>query len=380
LLPVLNFNHQTKATNNEDAYNEHNLQANYIQPIKKHSLELGANVILRQNTSTYYYKNIDTITGNFILDKSQSNEFYYENNIYAAYSSLNLKMGKWGIRLGARLEKAIIDAHFLTTSTLAKQDYLNIIPSFTLSRQLKGSSILKLSFTQRLQRPDLYYLDPYVDRTDPYNINYGNPNLQPALAHVFNIAYNIFIRKTVFSITAFHQFTNNSIQQFTVLNADTISKTTFGNIGKNRNFNLAFSGNTTLFKNVTISMNSSGNYIQYMRFINGKPNINEGFTYNVSSSANFRLKKWRFGGSMSYNAPNIFLQGRSGSYLSNSITINKYFFTNNKANITFLLSSPFQQYRHSFVEIDDPTFYQLRESSTLMRRFNISFSYRFSQL
>jgi outer membrane receptor protein involved in Fe transport len=289
-------------------------------------------------------------------------------------------MGKWGLKMGGRLEQAKVYAHFISSGTMAIQHYLNFIPNITLSRQLKGISMISASYTQRIERPNLQYLDPYVDLTDPWNISYGNPKIQPALANVFDMSYNVYIKKTSVNINVFHQFTNNSIQQFTTLAADTISRTTYGNIGKNQNSSFSVSGNTTLFKKLGITLNSTANYVQYTSNINGKPQSNDGLTYHISGSANLRLKSWRLGSKMSYNAPTIFLQGRSAGYISNSITINKYFFKNNKANIALSTSSPFSQYRHSFTEISDPTFYQLRKRSTVIRRFNISFSYRFSKL
>lgn len=291
--------------------------------------------------------------------------------------SLNLNMGKWRLKAGGRLEQAHLDAAFLSSGTLAVQDYLNLVPSFTLSRQLKGNSTLKLAYTHRIQRPNLYYLDPYTDLTDPYNISYGNPSLQPALAQVFNLAYSIFKKKTALNFSMVHQFTNNAIQQFTVLEADTIARTTFGNIGRNQNTSFSLGLHTTLFKKLGINLNGAANYIEYTSTIRGKTGSNKGFTYNTTGSANLRLKTWRISSSISYNAPNILAQGRTASYVSNSVTVNKYFLKNNNANLGFSVSSPFREHRRSYTEIDNPGFYQLRSSSTVIRRFSLSLNYRF---
>jgi len=375
--PLMNYKSQASTTSDDDGFNEQIFKADYVQPIKKHSVELGVNSIFRKNSSDYFYENQDTLTGAFVFDSSLSNVFHYTENIYAAYSSLNLKMGKWGLKLGARVEQAKIDAHFVSSRTFAVQNYLNLIPNITLSRQLKGISMIKLSYTQRINRPNLDYLNPYVDLTDLWNISYGNPSLQPAVGHVFSVAYNTFIKKSSLNISFFHQFTNNSIQEFTTLGADTVARTTFGNIGKNKSYNLSLSGNTILFKKLSINLNGKANYIQYTSIINGKPHTNEGFTYNASGSANLRLKGWGVSGNMSYTAPNILVQGRTSSYISNGITVNKYFFKNNKANITFSVTSPFRKLRRSFMEINDPAFYMLRESYSVIRRYNLSFNYRF---
>ncbi|MDQ3277152.1 MAG: TonB-dependent receptor, partial [Bacteroidota bacterium] len=380
LQPLLNFSRRASATNNDDNFREENIQAHYVQPIKKHTLELGGHAILRKNTSDYFYENQDTVTGAFILDTTQSNIFHYKESIYALYTSFNLKTGKWGAKFGSRMEQAVIDAHFVSSGTFARQTYVNVIPTVTLSRQFKGVSLIKLSYTQRIHRPALEYLNPYIDITDPWNISYGNPGLQPSLAHVFQLAYNTSIKRTFVNLSFFHQFTTNSILKYTVLGTDTIARSTFGNIGKNSNSNLSLSINTTFLKNVNLNLNSAANYVQFVRMAENKLYTNEGLTYNVSGAVGFRAKRWRISSNAGYNAPNILLQGKSAGYFSHSITIAKHFYKNQKATISLLVSSPFQERRHSFIETNDPTFYSVRESYTIVRRYNLSFNYRFGKV
>ena len=380
LIPLLNYKNQSSTTNNKDVLKEQTIKADYAHPIKEHVLELGASTIKRRSSSNYFYKTLDTTSGAFVLDTAQSNSFTYQEAIHSGYASFHLRMHLWGLQAGARLERAKLDAQFLSSGTLAKQTYINLVPTFTLSRRLKGVTSLKLSYTQRIQRHDLYYLDPYVDLADPYNISYGNPSLQPALAHVFALAYTTLIQKTSISVNTLHQFTNNSIQQFTTLGADTVASTTFGNIGRNRNTSFSLGINTALFKMVNINLNSNANYQEYHSTINGKPRNNKGLTYGFSGGFHLRLKTWRIGSNLSYNAPNILAQGRTAGYTSNSATLNKYFLKNNKANIGLSVTSLFQEHRRTFTEIDDPAFYLRRESISVIRRYNLALNYRFAKV
>lgn len=380
LQPLVRYPEQLSTTTNDDGFDEYTIRADYIHPVKKHTLEIGASTIHRQSSSSYFYKDKDTISGLLITDTTQSNSFSYRETIQAGYASLNLRLGKWGIRAGSRVEHAGVDAHFISSRTIAQRNYLNIIPTLTLSRTLKGFSTLTLSYTQRIQRPALDYLDPYTDRSDLWNISYGNPELQPALAHVLNLASNLLIKKTAITISLYHQFTNNAIQQFTTLGRDTITRTTYGNIGRTRNYNLLLGCNTTLFKNLSLNLNSSAYYVFYTSTIKGGLQTNKGLTYNLSGTATLRLKSWRASGSISYNAPNIIVQGKTAGYVSNSFTLSRFLFKNNKATIGLNISSPFQEYRRSSTEINDPAFYQLRQSNTVLRRYSLSFNYRLQKV
>ena len=380
LQPVVNYKERQSLSQNADRSNEQVMKVDFVQPIRKHTLEFGASAVCSDNHSRYFYENKDTTTGNFVPDTIQSNQFDYKEKIYSVYTSLDLKMGKWRLRTGGRLEQARINAHFISSGTLAIQNYSNLIPTITLSRQLKEASRISLSYTQRIDRPNLYYLDPYVDRTNPWNISYGNPELHPAVAHVFNLSYSVFKKVSSLNTTVSHYFINNAIQSFTILGPDTIARTTFGNIGSSQNLSFSIGFNTTLFKILSLILNGSTNSVKYVTTINGKAFTTKGFTYQVSGSANLRLKNWRVGSTIGYNAPNLFLQGRTASYISNNIMLNKYFLKNNRANIGLWVTSPFREYRRSFTEIDDPAFLQLRESNTLVRRFTVMLSYRFSKV
>jgi hypothetical protein len=378
--PFATFNSQLRKTNNNEKSGEQIFQADYVQPIKKHILELGVSSILRKSSSYYFYKVLDTVTGAFEPNTSQSNAFHYTENIYAAYTSFNLKMEKWGLRLGARLEQAKIDARFVSSGTFARQKYMNVIPAFTLSRKLNGFSLVRLSYTQRLNRQTLDYLNPFIDFSDPWNISYGNPGLQPALAHVIDLTYNTSILKSFLNFAFFHQFTNSSIQQYTTLGHDTISRTTFGNIGKNKNYTFSFSGNTMLFKNLNIGLNGNASYLQYTHIVNDKPYRNEGFTYNVMASISYRFKGWRTGSNIGYNAPNVLLQGRSADYFHQNISLSKQFLKNQKATVGILVNSPFQEQRHIYTEVNDPAFYLIRQSHSIIRKYTLSLNYRLGKV
>lgn len=380
LEPLLNYQGRLSTTDNNERFREYTTQADYVHPIKKHILELGIKSIRRQSNSDYVYRNKDSLTGAFVLDPGLSNSFDYRQKILAAYTSLNLKLGHWTLRAGGRLEQTQVDANFKSSGTLAVQDYVSLVPNINLSCKLK-STTLRLSYTQRLERPSLYYLDPYVDITDPRNIRYGNPELAPATSHVFGLSYNKLVKRTSFNASVSHYFTNNSIAQFTTLGSDSVARTTFGNIGESQSTGLSLNASTTLFKKLYLNLNGSTYYVQFSSIINGKPRDNDGYTYNGYVSAALRLNKgWRLSSNISYYSPGIFLQGKTTGNTRHSATVNKSFLKDGKAALTFTANNPFQKHRHSVSEVNDPTFYLLQESYSLIRQFRLSFNYRFGKL
>lgn len=381
LRPLLNYIRQESNSYNNNTFNEQTWQADYVQPVKNQMLEFGFKSIVRKNYSNYSYTNRDTVTGTFVTDGKLSNNFDYRQDINSAYISLTLKNNSWSLTTGARLEQTTIDANFKSSGTRAFQKYLNLIPNATVARKVNTSSTVSFSFTQRIERPSLYYLDPFIDISDPRNIYYGNPNLLPAISNAFNLSYFTFIKNTSVSASLFHHFTNNSIERYTTVGKDTIGRTTYGNVGSNQLYGFSVSSNVTAFDRMSISLNSSGNYIKYSSSIIDLGRVNEGFSYDLFGYASYRFNKgWRAGGSITYSSAGILLQGSQAALLTNNLSVTKEFLKDKKANASFTISNPFQKNRRSYTEINDPSFHQLQQSVYVIRRFNIGFHYRFGKL
>jgi len=378
LRQALGIPNESSASNNHDAYTEQSFSGEYFQPLKKHSLEFGIYTVARKSSSSYSYQTQDS-SNVFNTDSNQNNLFTYRENIYASFVSLNLAWKQFGFRTDLRVEISRLSGHFLSSQLPANRNF-NLIPTSSIYYKLGMNSIVKLTYSQRISRADLSYLDPFIDISDQWNIRYGNPALQPALAHLFNLSLNSSMKKTSFTVNLFHQFTNNAVQQFTMLGTDSITRTTYGNIGQNKNFSLSASTSTSLLPFLNLSLNGNINNVQYSSSLSGKPINNKGITYSFFGFINYRTKGWRFQSNLGYNSPAFYLQGKTASYLSNRFSINKQFLKNSRGNIGFTVSDPFNRYRTNRTDLEDNSFYLARVSHFDIRKWGLSLTYRFSKL
>ena len=179
----LQFNH---AGNKEQT-----IQVDYVHPFKNLSLEAGAKTILRNNFSNFQTSNYNEVTKDYEINPSQTNDFNYDQDIYSIYNSYSAKWDKWSAKAGLRLEHTTVRANFVSTSSTVNQDYNNLIPSLSVQYNLKSSSV-SMGYTDRISRPGIYQLNPFVDATNPNFISTGNPNLQPEVNHSFELNYSIF--------------------------------------------------------------------------------------------------------------------------------------------------------------------------------------------
>jgi hypothetical protein len=376
------FNYPTEKNYsfNSNQFQENTWQADYVHPLFGQTLEAGFKSITRHNNSVYGYSNYDTSKHIYLQNLRLGNDFSYLQKISSLYLSFSLKHKDWAFTTGAKMETTNVDAEFKSSGTLASQHYVSIIPTINLTRKFINNSSASFSYTQRIERPSLYYIDPFVDLSDPRNIYYGNDRLLPAIINAFNLSYFTFINQTSFTAALFHQFTNNAIERYTTLGTDTVSRTTYGNVGKQQVSGFSLSSNIS-FNNLNIAINTTGNYTRYASNIKDLPAENNGLSYTLFTYVGYRFKKgWRTNMSINYSSSNVMLQGKQSGFVSNTIAVTKSFFRNSKGNATLTISNPFQQYRRFFTVIDEPTFTQQQQSSFIVRRFTVSFHYRFGKL
>lgn len=369
-------------TFNEGKSVEQTYQADYVHPIKKHTLEVGLKSIRRDNSSDYFYRDFDPETNIYTEVPELSNTFDYNQDINSAYASASFRFEKWGLRMGTRLEQTIVDATFKNVDNMPKQNYTNLIPSVSLNRTFKNMSSLKLSYTQRIERPSLWYLNPYVDRQNEKSISFGNPRLRAATSHVFTMGHSFFKGGNSLNSTLTHAFTNNAIQRYTLFNpTDSVTISSYDNIGKNATTTLSLNGNATLLKNLSINLNGSLSYSQLSGQVEGRDLENTGFSGFMYSYITYKFEKnWRASTNIGYYGPRVLLQGKSNSQVWNGFSVSKTFLKDDKASINLSVQTPFTKYRTYSSSTTSANFDEESDYRYLSRRITVGFSYKFGKL
>ncbi|WP_207420733.1 outer membrane beta-barrel family protein [Desertivirga brevis] len=351
---------------NESGTREQTLQLDYFHPFKKLTVEGGLKYITRNN-----YSNLEA------SGQSQNNNFRYIQNVLGFYNSYQLKLKNWGIKAGVRVERTDVDANFIATGDFAS-NYTNIIPSFSFQRKFNISSIT-WGYTQRIERPGIGQLNPFINKNNPLNYNYGNPDLKAALSHSFEISYNRF-KKANALLSLSYAFANNTIQNVVFLRPDSISVTTFNNIGKYDNFGINFNYKYPVTKKFNVSV--SGN-VKYLSFEGNSASTSfkhDGIQGFLGSNYSYNFKKdWRASSSLNFASPFIKVQGETSGYISHSLNLSKEMF-NKKGTLGLNFKNPFLKYRNVVNEVSSPLFTQRNDNRNYTRGFLFYYIYRFGKL
>ncbi|MDN3580457.1 outer membrane beta-barrel protein [Mucilaginibacter flavus] len=369
---------------NNPATREHTFQLDYVYPLKKVNIEAGGKVILRDNFNDFQRENQDTGTGNYFVDTTQSSIFNYHQNVYSAYNSYQVKFTKYTLKGGLRLEHTQVSADFVGTPL--DRGYNNLIPSISLQRSFKTSS-LNFGFTQRIQRPGIYQLNPFVDRSNTKFITTGNPNLSPELNNTFEFTYSNFSKGSInaglsyaFSNNSIQQISNFQVEQISPTKLDTVTFTSYQNLGSNKTLGLNLNTNFNITKQFTFSLNGQISHIWLKGTYNGKFYTNQGYTGNAFGNLAYKFNGgYRLALDAGFFSGDVTLQGKSSAFIFNSYVLSKEFF-NKKFTVSLVANNPYSKYRTYTGYTKTVDFYNSYSGTNPYRNFAIRLNYKFGKL
>ncbi|WP_262920677.1 outer membrane beta-barrel family protein [Hymenobacter sp. 5516J-16] len=362
---------------------ETTLQSDYTHPFgEKNTLETGAKLIRRQVSSDY---TLDTLQLNrqadFARSPRRSNAFDYSQNVLAAYGTYNFAAGKkYTFSLGTRLERTDIQGEFQGENGRFSNDYLNVLPNLSATRTLKKEGqTLRFSFSRRIQRPHIYYLNPYVDQVTPNSIRYGNPTLRPEVTDSYELSYGTFAEKTSLNISAFARRTGNSIEQFYRYNeALARSETTYGNLATNSSYGLNLYGSLKPTKDWNLSSNISGDYTRLRSKVLNRTSSLASMYMNLNSSLKFKTH-YTLQGYGGFWTGGVQLQTRYSGGVYYGLGLKRMLFKE-KADLTLSANnflSPGREFRNTTIT---DQFRSVGSFYQYQRSVRLAFNYRFGKV
>ncbi len=364
---------------NNEGTKEHTIQLDYIHPVKKITIEAGTKAIFRNNFSNYNYDAFDNISNQYLTDSAQTNDFRYKQNVYSFYNSYELKLEQYVVKAGLRLEVTTVNAQFSSVGSSVKQNYYNLIPSFSIQRKFKTRSSINLGYTQRIQRPSIWQLNPFVNRSNPLVISSGNPELQTVENNSIELNYSYFAKGNI-NIGLSYTFANNTIENVTSVNKDTITQSTYLNVGKNRGLGISLNGNYPITKQLNVNINAQLLHVWLKGTFNGEFYNQSGFQGHCFTTTSYNFPKdFHISADIGYDSRYVLLQGRDNYYYYFSLGGSKDLF-NKKVSLSVVATNPFNEFRKIDFYAGSANFSQYNYNYDYARRINITIRYKFGHL
>ncbi|MEI6189786.1 MAG: outer membrane beta-barrel protein [Chitinophagia bacterium] len=389
LMPASNLVYGSKnslASNLKDA----ELKLDYSEPISDKLKFYAGGKLINTNINSATDVLTQSATQPLKLNNSLSNTFMFQNKVIALYSEIEFPIKNWvDVKIGGRWEQTNVDAFYSSSNKQINPNYNNFVPSLFFKRNLGLDNSIKLSYSRRINRPGYEELNPYINSTDPKNMNQGNPYLLPELGERIELSYNQQIgEKGSVMISLFQRNSDQDIQPYvTYYPSIQVGDSLYYNVNLSKSENIGLEKNTGLniFGDIkfsrTLSVRTNVSYY-YRKIINSidqnynatsqnyKANINVTYEFSKTLVSEF------FG---NFNSARNEVQGKYPANASYSLAVRKRFWKN-KGSLGLVANNPFAEFVKQQTLISGPNFYSNSIRYVPSRSFGLSFNWRFGKL
>ena len=346
---------------------ENVLQADYNNKWGKHSLEAGVKHTFNCSSLIQSGTNTD-FTTTTSLDKHIA-------AIYAGYA-LNLKSVT--ARAGARLEGAWYNSESISDKTESyKSALVNVVPYLSLSYKPAQGHSLSLSYSERLSRPSVSSLSPYVTRTAT-SLSYGNPDLKTGVNHTVRLKYAWMNNKWTVSPEFMTMFSDNRVANYAFVDSNGLINQTYLNHGRTRAYALSTTISYRPSQKFSLSADLRTGY-----FEDGIPSQDIAVAgWAFSESINATIGLWK-GARLTISEYLAKMQPQHGAvskslYFTTSARLGQKLLKD-KLEISLSLQNPHSRSIRHIAESTTPTYLMNQSWEGVSRSIRLAVSYRFGK-
>ena len=243
-------------------------QIDYVHPLTASKGRLEAGVKIERQTTRgsngFGYATSESTTSPFVEDPARSLTYTFAQVVPAGYVTLQRPLGKsWSAQVGVRGEfthngGTIEGGLGIDQRGSLAQNYFNLFPSATLSRELgkeAGQNRLQLSYARRLDRPNFMQQLPLAIYQDPRSYRLGNARLTAEYSHNIELGHQLTLGQATLTTTLFARITTDAIQRYRSVDAMAsnlagfiVTRETYLNNGRTTNLGAEFSLSQPLAK------------------------------------------------------------------------------------------------------------------------------------
>jgi outer membrane receptor protein involved in Fe transport len=365
---------------NDSRNNGFNIRINYDKPLVEKKTYLSVGAAYNRNNSNvdvdaFYLKNPDKI---FVPMELLSNHFKFHQDVSNIRASIKQVLGQhFSISAGTALEQTSINFDLVKEGKEVGNNYWNFLPFANINKNWNDDLTLTLSYRRTIRRPGIYELNPTIDFSDPYNIRFGNYQLEPSLAHNFDLVIGRTRPKYFVNIGAGYNKVEDIFSQIRTLLGDGKTQVTWENISHRKEYELSTWNGFTVNKKIKVNWSASYTYNKYSEYDKAVRKYRDGGSFTTTLNGNYSIKDtWNFTGNFTSNRfanP----QGSVNWNLSMNVGLQKKFL-NKKFIVTLNFIDPFRnQVTNSYTY---GTNFEIRSSNTTQtKNYRVTLAYNFTK-
>ncbi|PRY09888.1 outer membrane receptor protein involved in Fe transport [Pontibacter ummariensis] len=359
-------------------------QADYIHPISENSnLEAGFRSSFQRLDEDTRFFDYNYEINDFVFNDTISNHFVYDEQVHAAYANYSNKYKSFSYQVGLRAEQTFTTSDQRTQDMVYENNYFSLFPSLFITHDINEDNKVQFSYSRRINRPRSRYLNPFVDRTDKFDVDFGNPRLNPEFINSLELGYLRYWDNSSLNFSTFYRHTTDQIQRLrrpavVTENGETYTRleTTFLNLSSGSSYGVEIGATHSVGKWWRLNGSVSG-YRTELNDSQGDTELsNSQLTWSSRLNSTMTLwDDWQIQVNAFYRAPQATIQGRMEQLFSTDLGINKDVL-DKRGTISLRVSDIFNTREWNFVSYEEGVFRSVSNNKRQSRIIYLGFTYR----
>ncbi|MGB5435397.1 MAG: outer membrane beta-barrel family protein [Maribacter sp.] len=192
-------------TDADQAIEIYTTQLDIVTTLGSLDVETGLKGSFIESKSGIQYFNT---TNGSVFISNLSDDYLYDEQVYAGYVSLSKDWEKVSLKTGLRAEHTQSSGFSTSLSEINDLSYFELFPTLHLLYKPHKAHSLSFDYSRKLKRPRYEDLNPFRYYINENNFIEGNPNLLPNFTHSFNLNYTL---KEEFFFDFYYRYNDNYI-------------------------------------------------------------------------------------------------------------------------------------------------------------------------
>ena len=232
-----------------------------------------------------------------------SNHFKFHQDVTNLRASLRQILGeRFSVTAGVAAEQTRINFDLLKEGREVENSYWKFLPFANINKNWNDKLNATLSYRKTIRRPGINELNPTIDFADPYNIRFGNYQLNPSIAHNFDLVLGRTKPKYFLNLGMGYNKVEDIFSQIRTLLDDGKTQVTWENISHRSEYEISTWNGMTINKKLRLNLSASYTYNKYSDYDKTVRKYRDGGSFTTTLNGNYSVKDiWIFTGNFTSN-------------------------------------------------------------------------------
>ena len=289
---------------NNSKNNGYNLRISYDKPVTKKTYLSVGGAYNRNNSNVdvdaSYLKNPEKV---FMPMELLSKHFKFHQDVTNLRASARQILGeRFSVSAGIAVEQTRINFDLLKEGREVENSYWKFLPFANINKNWNDKLNLTFSYRKTIRRPGINELNPTIDFSDPYNIRFGNYQLNPSIAHNFDLVLGRTKPKYFLNFGMGYNKVEDIFSQIRTLLDDGKTQVTWENISHRSEYEISTWNGMTINKKLRLNLSASYTYNKYSDYDKTFRKYRDGGSFTTTLNGNYSIKDiWIFTGNFTTN-------------------------------------------------------------------------------